>query len=156
MPSRSVKVALLAGAVVVAAVAMVAVGTRFTDHKGGSSQAIDLHGTVALTGAAFGPNDGTGHCGGVAGYNDIATGGSVVVQDASGKTIATGTLGLSTPGDFFDDGNGQSIPASCGFPFEIPAVPDATFYGVVIGHRNAVTYSKAQVEAGPVKLSLGS
>ena len=86
-------------------------------------------------------------CFGTGGYDDIARGLGVVVRDGTGVVLATGALR-----------KGRIIASySCAFEFVVEAVPDAAFYSIEVGHRGALTYSRADLEAAEwfVELSLG-
>ncbi len=80
------------------------------------------------------------------GYSDISAGGSVVVKDSAGTTIATGELGKGTDID----------TSYCRYSFTVPNVPISNFYSIAIGHRNGITFSQADVESGAVHITLGN
>lgn len=101
-------------------------------------------------------------CYGRAGYDDITEGAQVVVKDASGTIVATGSLGAGeangTAGDIGP--NGQLVPSTattCTFPITVGSVPDSSFYSVEVSHRGAQTYSRDQLVANgwTIALSLG-
>lgn len=81
------------------------------------------------------------------GFDDIAVGGQVTVSDASGKTIAIGTVGR---------GGFVKASVSCRFLFSVLDVPlGEKFYGVHVGKgpRGIVQFTRAEMQAGP-ELSL--
>jgi hypothetical protein len=85
-----------------------------------------------------------GHCEGKGGYSDFRDGMTVVIKDQGGTVIATGAAIDSSPAP---DGG-------CALQFSLPTVPDVPFYSVEIGHRGAVTYSRADMESFGWKLDL--
>ena len=95
--------------------------------------------------------DAQGDCQGEAGFNDITAGAQVVVSDATGKTVALGSLA----GGMYDK-NATGIDIPCTFPFTVTGVPSGqSFYGVEIEHRGKQQYTAAQL-ASPVTLTLGT
>jgi hypothetical protein len=82
-------------------------------------------------------------CEGSGGYSDISEGASVTVTDATGKVVATGSLGV-----------GRKDVLGCVFPFSVTGVPKSKFYGVEVSHRGIVTFR--QLDAGTAEVSLGS
>lgn len=89
----------------------------------------------------FGGNGSS--CHGTGGYSDFQDGMTVVVKDQAGTIVATGATDTAA----VSAGN-------CVMRFSIPSIPDATFYSVEIGHRGAVTYSRADMETRGWKLDL--
>lgn len=105
-----------------------------------------LKGTVTLI-SADGISRSGDSCQGTGGFDDIAGGAPVVVKDGSGKIIASTNLG---PGA---GPSGQYSNVECTFEFSAD-VPDTDFYQVAVGHRNAVTNSKAELEKNGWKIDL--
>jgi hypothetical protein len=88
-------------------------------------------------------------CAGSGGYNDIVKGAAVTVYDASGKVVATGSLGAGRYAS-------QDSTAPCVFPVAVPGVPDGSkFYRVEVSHRGQITVSSAEAKAGKFGASLG-
>ncbi|WP_256793258.1 hypothetical protein [Terrabacter sp. Ter38] len=85
-------------------------------------------------------------CSGQGGYSDIHDGTQVVVEDETGKTLATSALG---PGTF--DGT------SCVFSFSLAEVPKAAYYRVEGAHRGVLQYSYQDMVSAnwSVHLTLG-
>lgn len=88
-------------------------------------------------------------CSGQGGYDDIASGAEVVVEDEAGTTLATSHLATGAY-----DGLG------CVFDFTVRDVGKATFYRVLIGRdsRGGLRYSHDELshQSWSVHLSLGS
>jgi hypothetical protein len=80
------------------------------------------------------------------GYRDIG-GAQVVVSDAAGKTIATGSLPPS----------GRIVDLTCVFDFEVEGIPGGhDFYGVAISHRGRLQYRRDQLDGQVLKLNIGT
>lgn len=90
-------------------------------------------------------------CSGGGGYADMDRGTTVTVKDQAGTIIATGLLDAGV----YDNSN--AMWKLCRFGFAVPAVPDAPFYSLEVGHRGALTYSRADLDAlgWTVALTLG-
>lgn len=88
---------------------------------------------------------GSTTCRGLRAYDDIRDGAPVIVKNEASVIIASSVLA-----------NSQRHGA-CVFRFDIPDVPDATFYSIEVTKRGAVTHSKADMEASgwAVSLTLG-
>jgi len=117
------------------------------------SGSLALRGRIDFIGTGNGDIliDAQGNCQGEGGFNDIKAGAQVVVSDASGKTLALGSL---APGMYDTNATGIDIP--CTFPFTVTGVPSGqSFYGVEIEHRGKQQYTAAQL-ASPVTLTLGT
>jgi hypothetical protein len=80
--------------------------------------------------------DGTS-CSGNTGYEDLRAGGQVLIKDASGSVIATTSLSAGKP-------NPQAPDVLCVFSFHV-SVPDSAFYQVIVGQRNALSYSRDEL-----------
>jgi hypothetical protein len=110
-----------------AAVAVLLLGLGYATFGGSESHA--LTGDLSL----YADGDltvGSG-CEGVGGYSDITPGAQVVVEDDTGRTLATGALG-----DGVFDG------VACVFDFGFDAVPKASFYRIHQGsNRGVLQYS---------------
>lgn len=111
----------------------------------GASSKVTLRGHMEIVGSENISTYG-GECSGSDGYDDLSGGASITVTDPTGKVVATGSIGTGQPA-----GDGYL----CDFPFEIPDVPSARFYGIEISHRGVVTFSKAQATKD-AELSIGS
>lgn len=110
---------------------------------------IDVTGSLTLTSAAALKFDGSQECTASSGYDDIATGGQVVVSDDGGKTIGLGTLTAGTLTTIDD------LNWSCVFSFSVPKIPaGGSFYKVAIGHRDGVQFTEANLRDS-VALTLG-
>lgn len=98
---------------------------------------------------AFGSYSPNQSCTGLGGYDDMSEGAQVVVENESGVTLATTTLGAGT----FDG-------VDCVFPFQLENVRPAKFYRVQAGResRGAVQYSYADMVRNhwAAHLSLGN
>ena len=105
-----------------------------------------LAGTFTLIGAShWGGVPGTpGRCQGLGGYADVKAGQSVTVRDQANAIIATGST------------EWQAVTADhdCQFAFTIRDVPDVPFYSIEVGHRGALTYSRADLDGKGWKLDL--
>jgi len=101
-----------------------------------------VSGTVTLLGRHGWEGDIT-ECHGIGDYSDISNGTRIVVTDAAGKAVATGSLQT-----------GSGVAQVCVFPFaiDVPAVSHS--YGVEVSHRSQVQYSAEQLVV-PVALTLG-
>jgi len=119
-----------------------------------------LHGSISLT-----PDDRDFSweldkpCSGSGGYSDLAGGTQVVVKDGSGSIIATGHLNEGTGANpyVYKGTPDPEIVDSCSFSFDVEGVPDSDFYSIEVGHRGAMTYSRAEMESmsWTLELSLG-
>jgi len=111
---------------------------------GVANEAHTMRGDLALSASnTLSPGDG---CSGEGGYDDIHNGTQVVLEDESGKTLATGSFG---PGTFEGE--------ACVFTFSFQDVPKAAYYRVHSGSRGVLQYSyQEMVNANwSVHLSLG-
>lgn len=89
-------------------------------------------------------------CSNSAGYTDIAADAQVTVKNASGATIALGSLG---------NGIGTN-EYNCEFALIVPAVPDlgsAGIYSVHVGNvnRGEISYTRDQLKSG-ISLTIGT
>jgi hypothetical protein len=106
----------------------------------------DINGTVVLH------NDGPVYqsattCRGDDGYDDIdSTTLQAVAKDDKGAIVGTAGMTSTRPVSAKND--------ECYMGFTLKALPDAPFYSVEVGHRGAVTYSKAELEAAGWKIGL--
>lgn len=88
---------------------------------------------------------GGGACQGAGGYSDMVEGGQVVVTDASGKTVAVGSLGAGHHGGGY---------GACVFPFTVEDVPSGVGpYSVEVTHRGKIAFTED--EASDIELTLG-
>lgn len=83
-------------------------------------------------------------CEGSGGYSDIRAGAQVAVRNPSGTVIAVGKLEQA-----------YSMMATCTGNFTLSVPEGFDFYGITVGDRNELQYSRAQLNA-PVELTLGS
>lgn len=87
----------------------------------------------------------SGDCVGTEGYDDISSDTQVTIS-ADGHILAVSTLG--TPASATD--------ASCTWAFSLDGVSkNHSVYTVEVGHRGGISYTKAQIEAGDVGVTLG-
>lgn len=115
------------------------------------SPAVHLTGTFGLLrgsngSAVWAGGPAQGECVGTGGYSDFRGGMSVVVKDQAGSIIATSSTAMGHP---TTDGAGTCLMA-----FDVAPIPDAPFYSIEIGHRGAITYSKADLVAKAWHLDL--
>ncbi len=101
-------------------------------------------------------------CVGLGGYEDFGPGMAVVIRDADGTIIATGaTRSLGSDlldGDPFLAAALQGfVEDVCRVVFEIPGVPDSTFYTIEVGRRGNLTFSRDELATAgwTVEMSLG-
>lgn len=84
-------------------------------------------------------------CEGTGGFSDLSPGTAVLVQDSTGQTLATGSLGA---------GAREATSGACLMPFTVPAVKDGlSSYSVTISHRGTQVVSAADAH-GDVILSI--
>ena len=119
----------------------------------GSEPAVQLTGTVDVPSGLQNRLDGGSGCMPTDGYDDVDTGTSVTIRDENGKTIGTAQLGDGEKTGDLQPFNGNSA-FPCTFSFTT-SVPAAEFYSVEVGSRGEVTFSRADVEADAVALTLG-
>ena len=113
-----------------------------------------LSGTISVpgfdpTGLGTGLYSGpAGTCIAKTGYDDVQAGGQVTIRDGAGTVIGLAPLQRApvTSPDMHLEGR-------CRFPFSA-TVPDADFYQISVGHRNALTYSRDELAAESWTLSL--
>lgn len=87
-------------------------------------------------------NNGTA-CWGERGFADLKTGAPVVVTDAAGKTVGTGSIV-----------SGKEIGGRCWLTFKVEDVPKGSdFYGVTVARRDVVQLSAEEIRK-PVNLDL--
>ena len=130
-------------------VGVIAVAVYLHSNKGTAT--FTVTGTMTISGlSGTGIQTGiAGSCKGTGGYSDLAPGAEVVISDSTGRTLAIGQVG-STKSSKSDD-------LHCTLPFEVEQVPlGKGFYGVQVGHRNAVQFTEAQLKAGAASLTIGS
>ncbi len=84
--------------------------------------------------SAYDLDDGSS-CDTYGGYSDVSADADVYLTNASGDQVGRGTLRSGTV-----DGG------ACVFNFTIGNVPDSSEYGIRIGHRNTVTFTKSEME----------
>jgi len=110
----------------------------------------DVTGTLTLH------NDGPVYqsattCRGDDGYDDIDSETlQAVAKDDKGAIVGTAGMTSTRPASAAND--------QCYMSFTLKALPDAPFYSIEVGHRGAVTYSKADLEARgwTIDLTIGS
>jgi hypothetical protein len=77
------------------------------------------------------------NCSGLSGFDDLVQGSPAVLTDENGKTIASTTMANGVASD----------DHTCVFTVGFSAVPDASFYGLQVGHRNKISESRADLAA---------
>lgn len=123
-----------------------------------AAETIDVTGTVTVPSGAEKRYEGT-DCDGfrgiddadVVGFDDIATGGQVVVKDESGTVIATGTLESGTLVRSASWSENSIRGLACEYTFTLGGLPDTSFYGIHVGgsNRSDVQFSSDEMRAGP-------
>lgn len=140
LPVRTIATALLCLALLLAGCGGPAASASPSSHVlGGTFTLTQKARVVRYTNAA--------ECSGTGGYDDIRSGLDVVVRDGAGTIIAKSVL-IAAAYDAAGD------PNQCAYAFTIAGVPDAPFYSVEVGHRGAVTYSRADLDTLGWKLGL--
>lgn len=87
-------------------------------------------------------------CNGFNGFDDIRGGGQVTVTDASGKTLAVGSISRGNAEGITTETDGTHRAAICPLPFSVLDVPRGVGpYGVKITHRGTLTYTEDQLIA---------
>jgi len=86
---------------------------------------------------------GTNGCRGFRDESDISSGATVTVYDSTGQVVALGALGQGTLSGL-----------ACEFPFEVDAPSGSNSYTVEVARRGKLTFGAAEVENGPVALTL--
>lgn len=115
--------------------------TSKTDLVNWLSPTMTVAGTVTL--ALDDMNNNGTACWGERGFADLKAGAPVVVTDAAGKTVGTGTIV-----------SGKEIGGRCWLTFKVEDVPKGSdFYGVTVAHRNVVQLSAEEIRK-PVNLDL--
>jgi hypothetical protein len=101
-------------------------------------------------------------CRGLGALSDVSIGSTVTVQDGSGRTIATGTLGACTfvvPGSELSDGAPVVARdgAAGGYPrfdFQIAGVPETDRYSVKVGRYDPVSLRRQDFGSGPWRMRM--
>ncbi len=100
---------------------------------------------------------GGGECRGTGGYSDLRTGLETIAMDDTGAVLGTGRLTAAPPAT---DAAGE-VPVAerrrCVYTFTLQNLPDRAEYGVGIGERGTITYTREELEAEDwtVTVSLG-
>lgn len=117
--------ALIAGGVVVLAV---------LGHSRGAGSGHTIVGSQEVhDSSGFNLADGTS-CVTTGGYSDVSEGAEVIITNASGNQVGQGALGSGTiSGD------------ACIFSFTMTSVPDSSSYGIRIGNRNTVSFTRSEM-----------
>ena len=117
--------ALIAGGVVVLAL---------LGHSGGAGSGHTIVGSQEVhDSSGFSLADGTS-CVTTGGYSDVSEGAEVIITNASGNQVGQGALGSGTiSGD------------ACIFSFTVTSVPDSSSYGIRIGNRNTVSFTRSEM-----------
>lgn len=119
-----------------------------SSHRSSEQTTHTMNGSVVLTNTT-GAESACDTVG--TGYADIASGTQVVVKNASGTMIGTGTLG---------SGASELDGAECDFSFTVGGLPNSSFYSVAVGgpQRGALTYSESELnsDSWTITLTLGS
>lgn len=109
-----------------------------------------VHGTLTLQ-VGDAANIDNINCRGMDGYDDISSGASVSITDASNKTIGIGTLS----GGAVTMQSGKDLMDHCTFEWSIDDVPlKSKFYEIHIANRDGPKFTRAQIQE-EVGLSLG-
>lgn len=111
----------------------------------GAGKTFIAAGTLDLTDPTglLGVQEG-GSCSGKGGYSDIIAGTQVVIFDAAGKTLVSGSL----------EGGTASGLGQCTFTFSIDGVPAGVGpYSVEVSHRGKIVFMQA--DANNIGVSLG-
>jgi hypothetical protein len=104
----------------------------------------DVTGSLTVSGAGSLARSTGQTCVGTGGYSDLHPGTPVVISDASGTTIAIGSLDPAPFGG-----------TTCVFPFKVAGVPDGhDFYGVAVSNRGRLSYDAARMHQH-LSLSIG-
>jgi hypothetical protein len=148
---RRVIIAAIAAAVLLtgggAAYAATRSGSSHHGHQS-SSRTLFINGHITADPSTFMRSYHLTHpyepgCAPDTGYTDLP-GAQVVVTDDAGHTLAVGHL---DQGSYRDD--------ECSFAFTVAGIPAGRkFYGITVSHRGTLTYTEAQLTAGPLDLSL--
>lgn len=94
-------------------------------------------------------------CEGQGRYGDIHEGASVTITDQSGVVVAMGSFyGSKITQSIMMPGYRKQAAVQCTFSFRA-LVPEREFYGVEVGQRGVVRFSRAQVDSKSIHLSLG-
>lgn len=112
-------------------VVLIAATAAFVAFQGGGD-------TFTVTGELDLRDDDTieARCVGQGGFSDIVGGAQVVLTDQDGKTVAVGRLS-----------DGFSDRGVCRYFFELRDAPgDRDFYGLEIGHRSKIQYSRKDLD----------
>ncbi len=108
--------------------------------------------TTAMRGVLLVGLDGFGEdgdpCDLPAGFSDITSGGSVTVTGPAGKVVGVGRLGQGVR----RNSAGYRV-GSCELSVAADVPAGLKFYGVAVGHRNAVQFDEAHL--GQVVITLG-
>lgn len=141
--------AVIAGALVlIAATAVTTYLLARPPAAAAKPKTIEVAGTFTLTDSIGVLNLDDVHCEGMGGYKDIHDGASVVVTDASGRTVAVGALKNGTL-------VGEGMTRTCMFFFNVSSVPAGlSFYGVEVSHRGSIKKAEADLTA-MLALTLG-
>lgn len=141
-------IGLLAVAAIV--VGAVSLAGGFSHSGARTPTTFTLHGSVTLI-PTIGLYDvlfGAGTCQGEGPYSDLSPGTAVLVANAQGQTVGTGSLesGIPQPGD---------VVNNCMLPFDVAGVPiGLASYSVTISHRGTQVVSPNEAHAG-VALTIG-
>ncbi len=85
------------------------------------------------------------------GYSDITEGAQVKVTGPDGRSLAVGRLGAH------EDPAVMADPSKCEFPFMVTHVrAGLRLYGITVASRGTLEYTRAELHARPVELTLGS
>lgn len=105
-----------------------------------------LHSGVGATGHTFHGSQGVhdssaesladgSSCDAYGGYSDVGQGSAVYITDANGDQVGRGVIE-----------GGTVSGAACVFHFTVTGIADSSEYGIRIGHRNAVTFTRSELE----------
>lgn len=172
-PERPSYAVLLLGALALALVVAVGLGTYFALKPSGSSTPSSAVAAPSASSTSYPPpmrtargylvlvqgqfiweSEADPSCHGFKSFDDLVAGATVVVTDATGKKVALGTLKEGTAtGITKDPSLGLARASECDMPFEVSNIPGrAGPYGIEIADRGAITVTEK--ELGSVHLSL--
>lgn len=115
-----------------------------------AAKQFSVTGGLMLSGDGLKWGANTSECSGDGGYDDINPNTSIVIADADGKTVAVGRF--DGPG-YPTAGITSRRPASCTFRFTVKVPEGSKFYGITVGRRGTMQYSREQLNE-PIFLTL--
>jgi hypothetical protein len=100
---------------------------------------------------------GGGECRGTGGYADLHSGVPVRALGADGTVLATGSLTAHVPAPAAEGALSEAERRRCVWTFSLPGLPPRDRYGVEIGERGEVSYTREELNAAGwlIEVSLG-